>query len=169
MQTPDHAKAHAQPQPNPPTTLIAQLYEQHFCVAPHRETLSALNNTGALVEFSGQVRQTGDIQKVIALEIDYYAPLTQPAMTELLVQASQRWSLNGIGICHRVGRVNLGELIVWVGAASAHRQAAFAAASFVMDRLKTDVPFWKKEINAQGKAHWVKQKNSDRLSSAAHS
>lgn len=148
--------------------MIAKLCEQPFSVAPYRDTLSKLNNTGAVVEFSGHVRHSGDLNDVVALELDYYAPLTQPAMQQLLQQAAERWTLNGICICHRVGRINLGELIVWVGAASAHRAEAFAAANFLMDRLKTDVPFWKKEICAQGTSRWVTQKDRDRISSAAH-
>lgn len=156
------------PQLKPDTHFVAQLHETPFCVAEYRESLASLSNTGAIVEFSGHVRQSGDLSEVVALEIDHYPPLTHPALQHLIERASARWSLNGLYLFHRVGHVPLGDLIVWVGTASAHRADAFAAASFVMDKLKTDVPFWKKEISANGVDQWVKQKSQDRTKSAAH-
>lgn len=148
------------------------LHDTAASITAHRDqlrtNLSKHVESGALVEFSGHVRQSGDLAQVVALEIDYYAPLTQPALNQLAQTAMAHWPLNHLRLLHRVGRVALGELIVWVAAASAHRADAFAAASFVMDRLKTDVPFWKKEIAETGEGHWVQQKASDRHASAQH-
>jgi len=133
-----------------------------------REALSTDCSIGAVVEFSGQVRNNGDLSQVIALDIDYYEPLTRPALKQLAQTAGRRWPLSSLCLLHRVGHVTLGEPIVWLGVASPHRADAFAAATFVMDRLKTDVPFWKKEISAQGQTGWVHQKHADCLASASH-
>lgn len=150
------------------TYINCHLSAEPLCVTDRRNALQGLPNVGALVEFSGHVRQSGDLSNVQALEIDYYAPMTEAALKALAERAARTWSVRGIYIAHRVGTVPLGGLIVWVGVASEHRLEAFTAASFIMDRLKTDVPFWKKEIDTDGQSRWVRQKQSDTEASRAH-
>jgi molybdopterin synthase catalytic subunit len=91
--------------------------------------------------------------------------MTEKALERIVEQARQRWALGPIVLRHRVGRLLPGDNIVFVGVASAHRRAAFEAAQFIMDYLKRDAPFWKKELLA-GSQRWVAQKDAD-LSAAA--
>lgn len=119
---------------------------------------------GAVVTFTGRVRGLAS-EALQALELEHYPGMTEKALAQILEQARQRWSLGPVVVRHRVGRLHPGEAIVFVGVASAHRQAAFEAAQFIMDYLKRDAPFWKKEVLADGQ-RWVEQKASD-LSAAA--
>lgn len=117
---------------------------------------------GAIASFTGIAR--GDMTegaRVTALEIEQYPAMTQPALEALVSNAEARWDLIGCILVHRVGRVEVGEEIVLVGTASLHRSAALSAVSFIMDRLKSDVPFWKKEYRDDGRAQWVNGKGSD--------
>jgi len=119
---------------------------------------------GAVVTFTGRVR--GLATEVLqALELEHYPGMTEKALARIVAQARQRWELGPVVVRHRVGRLHPGEAIVFVGVASAHRQAAFEAAQFIMDYLKRDAPFWKKEVSDDGQ-RWVEQKASD-LSAAA--
>ncbi|MBV1786596.1 molybdopterin synthase catalytic subunit MoaE [Marinobacterium sp. D7] len=119
---------------------------------------------GAIVTFTGLVRElVGD--RLLALELEHYPGMTEKALQKIVDQARERWGLGPVLIRHRVGRLLPGDNIVFVGVTSAHRKAAFEAAQFIMDYLKRDAPFWKKEILDSGE-HWVEQKQSD-LSAAA--
>lgn len=116
--------------------------------------------SGAVVTFSGMVRdynQQGDID---GIELEHYPGMTEKALLTLGKDAYSRFDLDAISIVHRVGKIANYEPIVWVAAASQHRQAAFDAAAFTMDALKQRVPLWKKEWRGE-KAQWVEAKQSD--------
>ncbi len=116
---------------------------------------------GAITTFIGQVRTTGDQSEVTGLFLEHYPAMTTRILEQHVRSACQRWPLLGVVLIHRVGQIALGENIVAVIVASAHRQAAFDAIQYLMDFLKNDAPFWKQELTAQG-ATWVEQKAEDR-------
>ena len=116
--------------------------------------------TGAIVTFSGLVRDYGDQDGVSSLELEHYEGMTQRSLQAIVDDASQRWDIIDTRIIHRVGRLELSDQIVFVGVSSAHRLAAFQACEFIMDYLKTSAPFWKKEITDDN-ATWVEAKQSD--------
>lgn len=116
---------------------------------------------GALVSFVGVVR--GDDQKInktYSLELEHYPQMTEKVITEMVELAIQRFGLLDATVIHRVGRLNVGEQIVMVAVISSHRKAAFDGCEFIMDYLKTQAPFWKKENTASGIA-WVDAKETD--------
>ena len=126
-----------------------------------------LNNAGAVVSFVGLVREQASHGQVTAIELEYYPAMTQKALENIVEQAKQRWPLLGATVIHRVGYLTVQEQIVMVAVASKHRHAAFAAAEFIMDYLKTQAPFWKKEyIAGQSEGVWVEAKDSDNLALA---
>jgi molybdopterin synthase catalytic subunit len=112
---------------------------------------------GAVATFTGIVRGDGG---VTAIELEHYPGMTQASLTELVEAARRRWKLSGATIIHRVGRLAVGEPIVLVVTASGHRAEAQEACASLIDRLKTDAPFWKKEYRG-GEASWVEAKASD--------
>lgn len=117
-------------------------------------------NVGAIVTFTGLVRDSNHSGSIEGIELEHYPEMTQAALGKLVQEAVQRFSLRSAGVVHRVGRLLNDEQIVWVGCAAAHRQAAFDGASFLMDMLKQSVPLWKKELK-KGSSTWVKPKASD--------
>ncbi|CAD5377970.1 molybdopterin synthase, large subunit [Pseudomonas sp. OF001] len=126
------------------------------------EALHAANaGIGALASFVGYVRDYNDGREVAGMTLEHYPGMTEKALAGIVEQARSRWPLLGVAIVHRVGRLLPGEPIVFVGTASAHRQAAFAACEFIMDYLKTRAPFWKREDTPDG-ARWVDGRASDR-------
>ncbi|WP_321784070.1 molybdenum cofactor biosynthesis protein MoaE [Paraburkholderia sp. J94] len=118
-------------------------------------------NVGAVVDFIGIVRNNGDCDDIVALELEHYPGMTEHSLWSIVEEAAARWSLDAVKIVHRVGRIALGHAVVFVVVASPHRAAAFEACEFIMDFLKTHAPFWKKEINRDGNAHWVEAKTHD--------
>ena len=115
---------------------------------------------GGSVTFTGYVRAENRQRSVQTLELEHYPGMTEKSIRAILDEAAQRWPLYAAIAVHRVGRLAPGDQIVWVGASSAHREAAFAACEFVMDYLKTRAPFWKKELGPEGE-HWVEARASD--------
>lgn len=115
---------------------------------------------GGLVSFLGQVRAEAGEQAVLELELTHYEPLTLPGMKDLAAAATTRWSLDGLLIVHRSGRMTAGEPIVLVAAAARHRRDAFAAADFAMDHLKSRAWFWKRERTAAG-WRWIEPRSED--------
>ncbi|MFK7754771.1 MAG: molybdenum cofactor biosynthesis protein MoaE [Sedimentitalea sp.] len=113
---------------------------------------------GAVVSFTGVVRD--DTGTLAAMEIEHYPGMTEAALTEIAEQACARWSLKDVTVIHRYGRLEPGAQIMMVATAAPHRKAAFEAADFLMDYLKSRAPFWKKEITADG-ADWVAAKEAD--------
>jgi molybdopterin synthase catalytic subunit len=118
---------------------------------------------GAIVTFCGLVREF-DEGRGEALFLEHFAGMTEAALTRICEQAAQRWPIISARVIHRIGPMNLGEQIVFVGINSAHRKAAFHACEFIMDFLKTDAPFWKKAITSDSE-YWVEAKTSDQEAS----
>ena len=112
---------------------------------------------GAIVTFSGHVRADDGLT---ALTLEHYPGMTEREIASHVREAEQRWPLTGVTIVHRIGRLEPGTRIVLVATASSHRQAAFAAAEFLMDYLKTRAPFWKEEERGDSKT-WVAAKDTD--------
>ncbi len=115
------------------------------------------DDIGALVTFTGLVRG-GDIA---SLTLEHYPGMTERALQTLEAEAKRRWPLKACLIIHRVGTLKPRERIVLVAAASQTRAAAFEAASFLMDHLKTDAPFWKREEKADGTSQWLDARDAD--------
>lgn len=115
---------------------------------------------GAVVTFAGLVRDRAGETPVEAMELEHYPGMTEKALREIGEAALRRWPLQGAVLIHRYGKLRPGERIVLVATASAHRQAAFEAAEFLMDYLKTRAPFWKKETTPDG-ARWVDAREAD--------
>lgn len=115
---------------------------------------------GAVVSFCGLCRDEGG--RLAALELEHYAGMAEAEIGRIADEAAARWPLAGLTVIHRHGRLKPGENIVLVVAASSHRQAAFEAAGFLMDYLKSRAPFWKKEHRADGtEGGWVEAKEAD--------
>lgn len=121
---------------------------------------TATPQAGALVNFVGLVRDVSVDGRLNQMFIEHYPSMTEKALHTIAEQAFQRWPLLGVRIIHRVGALEAQAQIVLVAATSLHRQAAFEACAFMMDYLKTDAPFWKKEIGDFGE-HWVEARTSD--------
>lgn len=118
---------------------------------------------GAIVTFSGLCRDENG--RLSALELEYYPGMAEAEIRRIAEQAMARWPLLGISVIHRYGLIKPGDNIVLVATASAHRLAAFEAASFLMDFMKTGAPFWKREHLTDGTADgWVAAKDDDDLS-----
>lgn len=117
---------------------------------------------GAVAGFVGYVRDFNDGHDVAGMLLEHAPGMTEKALQKIAEEAAARWPLLKLEILHRVGRLEPGEPIVFVGAASAHREAAFDGCRFVMDYLKTRAPFWKKEDTPAG-ARWVEGRCSDQL------
>lgn len=111
--------------------------------------------SGAVVLFVGTTREMTDGRRTQWLHYEAYAPLAQKLLAELACQAQERWPLLGCSVVHRLGRVEVGEASVAIAVSSAHRQAAFEAAEWLIDRLKESVPIWKEEHWADGTRQWV--------------
>ncbi|CAN1491367.1 MoaE Molybdopterin converting factor, large subunit [Sphingomonadaceae bacterium] len=112
---------------------------------------------GAVATFTGIVRRDGGVD---AIELEHYPGMTEASLTQVCEDAMRRWQLAGCTIIHRVGRMTVGEAIVLVVTASSHRANALEACAYLIDRLKTDAPFWKKEFR-DGATIWVEAKDSD--------
>jgi molybdopterin synthase catalytic subunit len=117
-------------------------------------------DVGAVVSFSGICRGSEDGETIAALTLEHYPGMAEAEIARHADTAMSRWPLTGVSIIHRVGRITPGENIVLVLTASQHRQAAFAAAEFLMDYLKANAPFWKREENAGG-TNWVEARHHD--------
>lgn len=134
---------------------------EDFAIAELTEQVRAEDaSNGAIVTFTGIVRELADQEGLQAMYLEHYPGMTEKALEKIASQARERWPLGNIVIVHRVGQLALNDNIVFVGVGSAHRVAAFAAAQFIMDYLKRDAPFWKKEITSDGEV-WVEAKSSD--------
>ncbi|MGP7796014.1 molybdenum cofactor biosynthesis protein MoaE [Sphingomonas sp. CLY1604] len=121
----------------------------------------AADGSGAVATFTGLVRADADAAGGVAvLELEHYPGATEAALTRVAEEAVARWSLEGATIVHRVGPMRPGERIVFVAAAAAHRAAALEACAYLIDRLKTDAPFWKRETRGD-EARWVEARDSD--------
>jgi molybdopterin synthase catalytic subunit len=113
---------------------------------------------GAVASFTGIVRGDGG---TTAIELEHYPAMTEASLVALMDEAVLRWSLLGGVLVHRIGIIAVGEPVVVVGTAASHRAEALESCAFLIDRLKTEAPFWKKEHRADGTAIWVGAKRSD--------
>lgn len=122
--------------------------------------LASDRGIGAVVAFVGTVRDLNLAADVVALELEHYPGMTENSLRNILEQAAQRWSLQAARVVHRIGKMYPGDQIVLVLTASAHRGDAYEANTFVMDYLKTEAPFWKKEWTPEG-PRWIEARESD--------
>ena len=146
-----------------PVTRHISVQAAPFDLASEVEKLTAgRTDIGAVVTFTGLCRD--EAGQLSALELEHYPGMAEDEMARVVAEAEQRWPLQAVGVIHRYGVIRPGEVIVLVITASAHRVAAFEAASFLMDYLKTRAPFWKKEHLADGSSGgWVEAKAHDDL------
>lgn len=121
---------------------------------------SKLTSSGGVVSFSGMVRPDGTDSRVLGLFLQSYSPMTENGIETAVEQALSRWPLEALTVHHRTGEIRTGETIVFVATASRHRRAAFEAADFLMDYLKTEAVFWKKEITESGDV-WIEPREQD--------
>ena len=126
-------------------------------LAAEMAAVEQAEGAGAVATFTGLVRSDDGVG---VLELEHYPGATEAALRALAEEARARWSLGAATIVHRIGPMRPGERSVFVAAAAAHRAAALAACAYLIDRLKTDAPFWKRETRG-GEARWVEARESD--------
>ena len=139
--------------------MAARVQTDDFDVGAESRALQA-DTVGGIALFVGTVRGLSSDNGVTAMTLEHYPGMTEAELERIEAEARARWPLEDVTIIHRVGRLLAGDQIVLVATASAHRQAAFDAAQFIMDFLKTDAPFWKSE-ERDGKTSWVDARDSD--------
>jgi molybdopterin synthase catalytic subunit len=142
-------------------TPTVRIQAEDFSVADEAAALAAGRaDVGAVVTFTGLCRNEGG--RLAALELEHYPGMAEAEVLRVTEEAARRWPLDGVTVVHRFGRIRPGENIVLVATASAHRRAAFEAAAFLMDFLKTRAPFWKREHLADGTiGEWVEARAED--------
>lgn len=134
-----------------------------FKVTTEPLSVQALNDLvkrpsdGAVVTFDGIVRDNFDGRPVRALEYEAYVDMAQKKMAQIGKEVQQKFAIGQIAIVHRLGHLNIGESSIVIAVAAPHRHAAFEACAYAMDRVKADVPVWKKEFFADGETHWINQ------------
>jgi molybdopterin synthase catalytic subunit len=128
-----------------------------------RRLTAGRHDIGAVVTFTGTVRSANDGRGIAGMTLEHYPGMTDAELARVEAEALARWPLQASLIVHRIGALEPGDNIVLVVTASAHREAAFAAAEFLMDYLKTSAPFWKKELGLDGTERWVEARESDDL------
>ena len=109
---------------------------------------------GAIVTFIGTARGTSRGKKVLFLEFDTYQGMAEKKLREIAGEIKNKWHLDDVAVSHRIGRVDIGEIIIVIAVGAPHRKEAFAACKYAIDRIKIDVPIWKKEIGEEG-GGWV--------------
>ena len=119
-----------------------------------------LPSVGAVVTFVGRVRDLNKGNEVATLELQHYPGMTETLIQDIIDQAKQRWSIERARVIHRVGKLEPSDQIVFVGVASTHRGDAFSAAEFIMDYLKTQATFWKKE-SSENQSQWLEMRETD--------
>lgn len=140
---------------------MIRVQEQDFDVGAELEELTRGNHAvGGLCSFVGLVRDMAGDAEIGAMTLEHYPGMTEKALAEIEAEAQERWPLEATLIIHRYGRLEAGDRIVLVAAASAHREAAFEACHFLIDFLKTRAPFWKLEETPDG-PKWVDARASD--------
>ena len=149
------------------TALVTiRIQNADFDIAAEIDALShGRSEIGAVVSFTGLCRGRDEDRDVVALTLEHYPGMAEAEIRRHVDTALARWPLSAVTVIHRVGRIVPGERIVLVVTASAHRQAAFAAAEFLMDYLKAHAPFWKREERAGGSA-WVEAHQHDDAAAA---
>jgi molybdopterin synthase catalytic subunit len=120
------------------------------------------NKIGAITTFLGTVRDVNDGDKIISMFIEHYPEMTEESIYEILKNTRKKWPILNARVVHRVGLLTPGENIVFVGVGSSHRKASFEACEYIMDYLKTQAPFWKREETSSG-TRWVQAKTQDEI------
>ena len=147
-------------------TATIRIQEADFDVAQEIAALSeGRTDIGAVVSFSGICRGSENGEPIAALTLEHYPGMAEAEIGRHADEALSRWPLQGLTIIHRFGRIAPGENIVLVVTASSHRQAAFEAAEFLMDYLKTNAPFWKREESEKGTS-WIEARDHDDAATA---
>ena len=140
--------------------MLIRVQQQNFDIAEvNRQLCADRSDVGAIASFIGLVRDLPQ-NRLQKMTLEHYPGMTEKALGKIVETAQQRWEILDAAIIHRVGDLKPTDQIVLVSVVSAHRKAAFAACEFIMDYLKTDAPFWKKETDEQGES-WVEAKASD--------
>ena len=148
------------------TEATIRIQEADFDIAREIAALTrGRSDVGAVVTFSGICRGSENDEPIAALTLEHYPGMAEAEIARHAETAMSRWPLTGLSVIHRVGRITAGENIVLVLAASAHRQAAFQAAEFLMDYLKANAPFWKREESPKG-ANWIEAHGRDDAAAA---
>ena len=143
-----------------------RIQEADFDVAHEIAALTkGHTDVGAVVSFSGICRGSENGEPIAALTLEHYPGMAEAEIKRHADEAISRWPLTGVTVVHRVGRIAPGENIVLVLAASQHRQAAFQAAEFLMDYLKANAPFWKREESPKGES-WIEARGHDDAAAA---
>lgn len=138
-----------------------RVQQTSFDIAVELQALrQACSEAGAIVSFIGLVRDIVGGQVLERMQIEHYPIMTEKALQKIVSLACDRWALLGVHVIHRMGELRAHEEIVLVAVASLHRQDAFEACAFIMDFLKTEAPFWKKEMGQFGE-HWVEARETD--------
>lgn len=141
--------------------MTVRVQTEDFDLSAEIAALRAENpKIGAVVAFVGTVRDLNDGEEVAAMELEHYPGMTEKALEAIVEEAKRRWPGSEMLVVHRVGKLAPLDQIVLAAATSAHRHDAFAACAFVMDYLKTQAPFWKKETTASG-SRWVDARVAD--------
>jgi len=122
-------------------------------------TRSKNSQIGAIVSFIGTVRDL-HTDSITSMTLEHYPEMTEKSLKSIVIDARERWDLQNVTIIHRVGKLKVNDQIVLVVTTSEHRQVAFESCHFIIDYLKTDAPFWKKESTEQ-KEEWVESRESD--------
>ena len=139
-----------------------RIQTESFCLAEEEQKLqAAAYDCGALVSFKGMVRGKDQQQPLSYLFLEHFPGVTENEIEHIIHLAAERWHMASCLVIHRVGNLLVGEPIVLVMVAARHRKEAFHAAEFIMDYLKTEAPFWKKEFFSDGNAQWVQAKATD--------
>lgn len=141
-------------------TIRVSVQREDFSVGDEYEVLAQGTASGAIVTFTGKVRDMNLGDNVVGMSLEHYPGMTERSLEKICDEAESRWMLNGIRVIHRVGDLDAGDQIVFVGVSSAHRGSAFEACEFIMDYLKTKAPFWKKERTTES-TRWVESRDSD--------
>ena len=143
-----------------------RIQEADFDIAQEIAALTrGRTDIGAVVSFSGICRGSENGEPIAALTLEHYPGMAEEEIKRHADEAMSRWPVTGLTVIHRVGRIAPSENIVLVLAASQHRQAAFHAAEFLMDYLKTNAPFWKREESARGSS-WIEARDHDDAATA---
>jgi len=147
--------------------MAVRVQREDFDPAAEIAALTAGNtNVGGLTLFVGLVREMAENRRLSAMTLEHYPGMTERMLERIEAEAQTRWPLEASLIVHRYGRLEPGERIVLVAAASPHRDAAFEACRFLIDWLKTQAPFWKVEEDQAGEARWVEARDSDEAAAA---
>lgn len=145
---------------------MIRVQQRDFDVAAEVNALRKQSGSiGAVVTFTGLVRDFSDSDEIKTLFLEHYPGMTEKSLNKIVDEAMQRWQLIAATVIHRVGRLLPQDQIVLVAVASSHRKDAFDACEFIMDYLKTRAPFWKKEETSSG-SRWLDTRNSDLQASA---